>query len=408
EGFGTLIEKRARKMTLFTAQGANSSPDPGALADLLTFFGAVADVAAGERAGTTARVAALATTMATLAEFGEAERHALHWAAILRNAGAFGNKALRKDERLPERAAAMLRWDIPPAGARICEQIGALPKDTADLVRWQSEAWDGTGFPDQLRWHGIPKAAQMLHIARFYVAFEGEPEEALAATVAASGQRFAPEQTRIFVRWFHTYGGEIAPLGPPLDSLAAENTRQHELIELIADRVDEHTGAPGRWRRIGRRAETLASFLRLSDDDARHVALAAALFGTGEIGSAAPETQAIDPLSRFAIEESARSAVAAARLVETSGTLKKLAPVLRARAEWYDGTGRPDGLRHEAIPAAAHVLATCIAYDTLDELGRTHITGARRLPLDRLETAAGTQFDPRLVAALTEVVKTHA
>jgi HD-GYP domain-containing protein (c-di-GMP phosphodiesterase class II) len=62
-------------------------------------------------------------------------------------------------------------------------------------------------------------------------------------------------------------------------------------------------------------------------------------------------------------------------------------------------------LRHDAIPKAAQVLAACIAFDAIDEAYRSRITEERTLPIVRLETASGTQFDPGAVRALAEVVK---
>ncbi|HZY98439.1 MAG TPA: HD domain-containing phosphohydrolase, partial [Candidatus Baltobacteraceae bacterium] len=82
-------------------------------------------------------------------------------------------------------------------------------------------------------------------------------------------------------------------------------------------------------------------------------------------------------------------------LVAENPTLGGAAPVLRARSEWYDGTGKPDGLLHQAIPAAAGILAAAIAYDDLDHK-------------DRIDTASGTQFDPRAVRAVLESARTRA
>src|SRR5579883_1159532 len=158
--------------------GGSSSPEALALGDVLTFFGTVADYAAGSLPEDGARIASLAVAMGRLSGLPQEDLDALYFAARLRNAGALGNAAFAKGEQLPERSLVMQRWDIPADGARICERIGALPPATADFVRWQAECWDGTGYPDQLRWSGIPRAAQLLHIACTYVSIP-EPEDGL-------------------------------------------------------------------------------------------------------------------------------------------------------------------------------------------------------------------------------------
>ncbi len=389
-------------MTLFERVGANSSPEPGALADVLSLFGAVADAAAGSPPEATPSIASLAVWMARLAELSQEEADALYFAALLRNLGALGNPAFGKGEPLPARLAEMHRWDIPVSGARLCESIRALPRPTADLVRWSAERWDGTGYPDQLRWHGIPRAAQALHLACTYVRF-ADREEALATIAGESGQAFAPEQTRTFVLWYHACGGEIEPVGIPLHALDSELATTGEIVDTLADRIDAHNGTPGRWRRVLQRAEHASAALQLPPSDRAQLACAVRFFAAGEIDDAILEAERFGPMARLGVKNRAKHAVAAAALLERSTTLGAAAPLLRARAEWYDGTGKPDGLRHEAIPPAAMVLSACIAYDALEQSAREKTREDHRRPLDRIETASGTQFDPRVVSALAQI-----
>lgn len=391
-------------MSLAEGTGGSSSPESVALGEVLTFFGMVADYAAGGAPEEGERIASLATAMATIAGFAKEEMDALHFAARLRNIGALGNAAFAKGEPLSERELATYRWDVPAAGARICERIAALPEATAEIVRWQAECWDGTGYPDQLRWSGIPKAAQLLRIAAAYVAAP-DPEEALTAITMESGRSFAPEQARTFIMWFHTFGGEIESAAPPYGALHAQRTAVIDVIELLSGRIDEHNGVPGRAQRIARRVEEIGKQRGLDADTLRQATLACLLFGIGELRAPELEAAQFDSLARLGIETRAEHAAAAAKLVSPCAYLAEIAPVLRARAEWYDGTGAPDGLRHDAIPRAAQVLAVAIAYDAIDEAYRSRITEERTLPLVRLETASGTQFDPAVVRALSEAVK---
>lgn len=391
-------------MSLAEGSGGSSSPGSVALGEVLAFFGMVADYAAGSAPEEGERIAAVATAMAKLAGTSEQDLNALYFAARLRNIGVLGNAALAKGEPLSERETAMSGWDVPADGARICERIAALPEGTAEIVRWQAECWDGTGYPDQLRWAGIPKPAHLLHIARAYVR-NTEPEEALSAITMESGRSFAPEQVRAFIMWFHTFGGEVQSVAPPYDGLDAQRTDVLELVDRLSEQVDVHNGTPGRAPRIARRAQEIAKQLGYGDDLLRRVRLASLLFGIGELRATAPEATQFDALARLGIEARAEHAVAAARLAAQCPYLADVAPVLRARAEWYDGTGAPDGLRHDAIPKAAQVLAVTIAFDAVDEAYRSRITEERTLPIARLETVSGTQFDPAVIRALSEVVK---
>jgi response regulator RpfG family c-di-GMP phosphodiesterase len=219
-----------------------------------------------------------------------------------------------------------------------------------------------------------------------------------------SGRSFSPERVRSFVMWFHTYGGEVESVAPPYHALDAGRTSLDEVLHRLSEQVDAHNGTPGKAARITGRAEDIARQLHYGDDVLRQVRLASMLFGIGELRSTQSEEQ-FDALARLGIETRAEHAVAAARLAAACPCLADIAPVLRARAEWYDGTGAPDRLRHDAIPKAAHVLAVTIAFESVDEAYRSRITEERTLPIVRLETASGTQFDPAVVRALSEVVK---
>jgi response regulator RpfG family c-di-GMP phosphodiesterase len=371
---------------------------------MLTFFGAVADYAAGSEPGQGRRIATLAVSIAKIAGLSQSEIDALYFAGLLRNAGALGNAALRKGEEHSERVRTMLRWDIPADGARLCERIAALPHATADIVRWQSECWDGTGYPDRLRWSGIPKAAQLLHISATYAA-AADPEDGLGAITLASGLRFAPEQVRAFVTWYHSCGGRIETLVPDYRALLSQHTRVDDVLDLLSERIDAHNGTPERAKRMARLGEAIGKHCGFDAATLREISLASALFAIGELRSAEMEAAQFDPLARFGIEIRARHAVAAAGLIAQCDVLTGIAAAVRARAEWHDGTGAPDGLRHADIPRVARALAVAIAYDALQEAYRTRIGEERTLPMARLETAAGTQFDPAVVRALGEVEK---
>jgi len=364
------------------------------VADVLGWFGAVGDAAMGNAPGFAARKASLAVALAQTANLPEAEWHAIYYAGLLHAIGAIGNTAYRKGEQLTERIARMESWDAPAQGAQICETIGCLPAETADMVRWQHEAWDGTGFPDQLRWTGIPRPAQFLALADTFLA-ANDPEVALGQIGLASGRAFNPETVRTFTMWFHRAGGEVDPIEMPVDGLLDAPPDAQTLLERFADRIDAHNLVPGRWRRIAQIAGATATALQLSADEARQLALACRVFGAGEIDEKAVEDEDFDPLARLGVEHRARNARAAAALAHPYERLQGAAEVVAARGEWFDGTGKPKGLARKKIPIVSSILAAAIAHDRLDRG-------------ERIDTAAGTQFDPAVVRAVMEAAKLRA
>ena len=90
------------------------------------------------------------------------------------------------------------------------------------------------------------------------------------------------------------------------------------------------------------------------------------------------------------------------RITASAPALAQVAPLVRAAREHLDGGGYPDGLSGEDIPLGARIIAACAALVAMTS-DRPHAarmeTGAA---LDELERAAGSQFDPLVVAALRQ------
>ncbi len=375
------------------------------LADVLSYYGAVGDAAAGLTFGFSLRKAAFARSIAEVLEVEASLLDAVAIAGLMHSVGALGNPALVRESDLPERLATMERWDIPAAGARVCAAIGAVPERVADIVRWQSEAWDGTGFPDQLRWNGIPVPSVALALADRLVR-ANEPEEALAGIAEEAGRSFAPAHARAFMLWFHRSGAEVEPFTFPRAALLSEFSDPGDLLLDIADRIDRHLGVAGRARNVLRLSEASARALGCNAGEIEALRIAALTFGAGELGDGFEST--LDPLVRLGLERRAERAVAGAHFLEGLPTLAAAAPLVAARAEWFDGTGKPAGLARDRIPIAARILATAIAYDAIDIDTRARPAARRATAGERLDGAAGTHFDPRVVTAVLDAAKAHA
>jgi putative nucleotidyltransferase with HDIG domain len=98
-----------------------------------------------------------------------------------------------------------------------------------------------------------------------------------------------------------------------------------------------------------------------------------------------------------------RHAVIGWEIVGAVPFLAEAARIVRSHHEHWDGTGYPDGLGGEEIPLGARVFAVA---DTLDAI-TTDRPYRRAAPLADaravIRSAAGTQFDPRVVEALDAV-----
>ena len=105
-------------------------------------------------------------------------------------------------------------------------------------------------------------------------------------------------------------------------------------------------------------------------------------------------------LSEAEWAEIRRHTIRGEELLRPVEALAPAAAVVRATHERYDGAGYPDGASGEDIPLAARIVAACDAYHAMTS-ARPY---ASELSLEEacteLESCAGTQFDPTVVAAL--------
>jgi HD-GYP domain-containing protein (c-di-GMP phosphodiesterase class II) len=91
-------------------------------------------------------------------------------------------------------------------------------------------------------------------------------------------------------------------------------------------------------------------------------------------------------------------------LDQVGGVLRDVGRIVRSSHERWDGGGYPDGLAAEAIPREAAIVSACDAFNAMT----THRPYRRALTLEEaiaeLRANAGTQFAPRVVETLIELI----
>jgi len=93
------------------------------------------------------------------------------------------------------------------------------------------------------------------------------------------------------------------------------------------------------------------------------------------------------------------------RIIAAAGpSLERIAPLVRASHERWDGQGYPDGLAGEQIPLGARIITICDSFRAM--LSERPYKKPMSLPdaLAELRRCAGSQFDPRLVEVFCTIV----
>ena len=92
-------------------------------------------------------------------------------------------------------------------------------------------------------------------------------------------------------------------------------------------------------------------------------------------------------------------------LDRVGGLLGRVGEIVRCCHERWDGAGYPDGLSGEAIPLPARIVFTCDAYNAMTTDRPYRAAMPTEEALAELVSHTGTQFDPKVVAALIKVVQ---
>ena len=149
-------------------------------------------------------------------------------------------------------------------------------------------------------------------------------------------------------------------------------------------------------------ATATAQRLRLRKRDRRNVELGALLHDIGKISTPKEVLLKPGPLTAEEWVVMRRHVVDGEHMLRRAGRgLVGVARVVRASHERWDGTGYPDRLQGEAIPLGARIVSCADAFSAMTTDRPYRPAMARSAAVAELRACAGSQFDPRVVEAMT-------
>jgi putative two-component system response regulator len=167
---------------------------------------------------------------------------------------------------------------------------------------------------------------------------------------------------------------------------------------------DVYTG--NHCERLARYAVDLGQALGVPDALRKALRLGGYLHDLGKI--AVPDGVLLKPgpLTVAEREQVNRHPGVGADLVREMQTLHAVRPIIRHHHERWDGAGYPDGLRGEAIPLGARIMAVVDVYDALrtERPYKPPLALGASLDVLRAETDRGA-FEPRIVEAFLTVLR---
>lgn len=160
----------------------------------------------------------------------------------------------------------------------------------------------------------------------------------------------------------------------------------------------------GHSARVADLAATIAAHLGLSDDDVEEIRLAGRLHDIGKIGTREAVLNKQGPLTPEEYEHVKQHVLIGSQLLTPLANLQPVVGGVRHHHERWDGAGYPDGLRGEEIPLVARIIGAAEVYDALCTSRPYQEKMSPDQAIRRLGELAGTVLDPKVFAALADVV----
>lgn len=180
-------------------------------------------------------------------------------------------------------------------------------------------------------------------------------------------------------------------------------------VKILSDAIDDRSPWMRKHsERVTKIALDIGKEMGMDEEDLRELELAGRLHDIGKLGTYGGILDKPGKLTEIEKEIIRQHPVKGVEILAPIKQMEKVLPVIKYHHESCDGTGYPEGLKGEAIPLMARILAVA---DTADAMGadRPYRKG-RPLEaiIDEVTVCAGTQFDPAVVNLFTKIAREHS
>lgn len=196
-----------------------------------------------------------------------------------------------------------------------------------------------------------------------------------------------------------------------LNEVRIKNLAESELIEIIDSLILSFVNAldakspwtKGHSLRVRDYSLLLAQELGLSETQLELLSISALLHDIGKIGTYDDVLNKVEALTDAEYELIKKHPGNAVAILSPIKKFQVFLPYIKSHHERMDGRGYPDGLSGEEIPFLGRILCVADAYDAIVSARPYKVQMTKAEGLNEVRKKAGTQFDPRVVAALMAV-----
>jgi HD-GYP domain-containing protein (c-di-GMP phosphodiesterase class II) len=211
----------------------------------------------------------------------------------------------------------------------------------------------------------------------------------------------------VAIMWLATFriaGSNRKELAALREQSRTSRAGYEAVIERLCGAVGIHDEINDReTQRLSRLASILVRQMRVPTEQVKIVEQAAALRDVGKQGVAQQVLDKREAFDERDWAEMKRHPEIGYQLLKEVSFLSEVADVVRAHHERYDGQGYPHRLRGESIPIGARILSVLEAFVAMTSSRSYRKTRTPEDAMQEILRNAGTQFDPEVVRAFSEV-----
>jgi len=159
----------------------------------------------------------------------------------------------------------------------------------------------------------------------------------------------------------------------------------------------------GHSERVGEYAYKIAIAMGIAVEKAELLKRAAQLHDIGKLGIHEDILNKKGSLSQEEGDLIRRHPVVGEEILKPVFLDAEMLSVVRSHHERYDGTGYPDHLKSDQVSVLVQIVSVADAYDAMTSTRSYHKKITQEEAVDKIKAAAGTQFNPAVVAAFCEV-----
>lgn len=452
-------------------EAMSSDPRPSApgvsvsMSEVLSSLSRALDLTEGQPLGHTLRSCAIGMRLAERHVPNAAERSALHYALLLKDAGCSSNAARfaslfgtddhtvkyrmkfvdwHRKVRLAIRTATTVGHDGSflsrvshftriarsrditrelirircDRGAGIARQLG-FPEATAEAVRALDEHWCGAGYPDGLSGDRIPLLARIANLSQcveLYLTRYGRTA-ALEVARRRRGTWFDPDLVDVLMTWadddawWEMLDGpellrHVVELEPPDRRRVVDEDGLDQIAMAFAEIVDAKS--PYTFRHsanVAAYSRAVAGWMGMDEGEQRLIHRAGLLHDIGKLGVSSRILEKPGRLTPAEREEVERHPLFTWEILSRVSAFDTFARTAALHHEKLDGTGYPWGVRAGELDRSARILCVTDIFEaiTADRPYRRGLDPEAALGIVRGQ--AGTALCADVCAALGELVE---